>query len=160
LLITLILCHAGVLREPLLYLSLFLKEHRSEYYRLLDEVRRDGDWEAWLAFFLQGVAETGDGAVATVRRLTATFEEDRARIQSLGRRSGSALRVQAALQARPVITLQDASQRGSLSFPAAAAGMALLVELGIASELTGRRRNRVFAYDRYLAVLNEGTEVG
>lgn len=160
LLITLILCHAGVLREPLLYLSLFLKEHRSEYYRLLDDVRRDGDWEAWLAFFLQGVAETGDGAVATVRRLTATFEEDRARIQAHGRRSGSALRVQAALQARPVITLQDASQRANLSFPAAAAGMALLVELGIASELTGRRRNRVFAYDRYLAVLNEGTEVG
>ncbi len=160
LLITLILCHAGVLREPLLYLSLYLKEHRSEYYRLLDDVRRDGDLEAWLAFFLEGVAETGDGAVATVRRLTATFEEDRTRIQAQGRRSGSALRVQAALQARPVITLQDASHRASLSFPAAAAGMALLVELGIASELTGRRRNRVFAYDRYLAVLNEGTEVG
>lgn len=160
LLITLILCHAGVLREPLLYLSLYLKEHRSEYYRLLDEVRRDGDWEVWLAFFLQGVAETGDGAVATVRRLTATFEEDKARIQALGRRSGSALRVQSALQARPVITLQDASRRSNLSFPATAAGMALLVELGIASELTGRRRNRIFAYDRYLAVLNEGTEVG
>ncbi len=159
LLITLILCHAGVLQEPLLYLSLYLKEHRAEYYRLLDDVRREGDWEAWLAFFLRGVAETGDGAVATVRRLTATFEDDRARIQAHGRRSGSALRVHAALQARPVITLQDASQRANLSFPATAAGMALLVELGVASELTGRRRNRVFAYDRYLAVLNEGTEV-
>ena len=160
LLITLILCNAGVLREPLLYLSLYLKEHRSEYYRLLDEVRHDGDWEGWLAFFLQGVAETGDGAVATVRRLTATFEEDRALVQAQVRRSSSALRVHAVLQARPVITLQEASQRANLSFPATATGMALLVELGIVGELTGRRRNRVFAYGRYLAVLNEGTEVG
>jgi len=158
LLITLILYHAGLLREPLLYLSLYLKEHRSEYYRLLDEVRRDGDWEDWLAFFLRGVAETGDGAVATVRRLTATFEADRKRIEAQGRRSGSALRVQAALQARPVTTLQDAAERASLSFPTATKGMALLLDLGIARELTGRKRNRVFAYDRYLAVLSEGTE--
>ncbi|HXU44091.1 MAG TPA: Fic family protein [Thermoanaerobaculia bacterium] len=158
LLITLILYHAGLLREPLLYLSLYLKEHRSEYYRLLDEVRRDGDWEDWLAFFLRGVAETGDGAVETVRRLTATFEADRKRIEAQGRRSGSALRVQAALQARPVTTLQDAAERASLSFPTATKGMALLLDLGIARELTGRKRNRVFAYDRYLAVLSEGTE--
>jgi Fic family protein len=82
LLITFLLCHAGVLRQPLLYLSLYLKEQRAEYYRLLQEVR--GDWEAWITFFLEGVAQTADGAVATARRLVQLFEEDRAGILPLG----------------------------------------------------------------------------
>jgi Fic family protein len=158
LLITFLLCHAGVLREPLLYLSLYLKQHREEYYRLLDAVRRDGDWEAWVTFFIEGVAQTGDGAVSTARRLVALFEEDRTRVQGQGRRAGSALRVHEALKARPLITLQEAARRADLSFPATSAGMDVLVELGVARELTGRKRNRVFVYDRYLALLGEGTE--
>jgi Fic family protein len=160
LLITFLLCHAGILRDPLLYLSLYFKQHRVEYYGLLDSVRRDGDWEAWLEFFLQGVAETADGAVTTARRLVALFDEDRTRVQGRGRRAGSALRVHDALKARPLATLQDVARRADLSFPAAAAGMAVLVELGIGRELTGKRRNRVFVYDRYLALLGEGTEPG
>lgn len=158
LLITFLFCHAGVLREPLLYLSLFFKQNREEYYRLLETVRTDGDWEAWVAFFLEGVAQTADGAVATARRLAAMFEEDRARIQAHGRRAGSALRVHEALKARPLVTLQDAGQRAGLSFPASAAGMALLSDLGIIRELTGKKRNRVFAYSGYLSILSEGTE--
>ena len=158
LLITFQLCHAGVLHEPLLYLSLFFKQNRAEYYRLLGEVRTDGDWEAWIAFFLEGVAQTAEGAVATARRLAAMFEEDRARIQANGRKAGSALRVHEALKSRPLVTLQDVGQRAALSFPASAAGMALLSELGIIRELTGKKRNRVFAYSRYLSILNEGTE--
>ncbi len=158
LLITFQLCHAGVLHEPLLYLSLFFKQNRAEYYRLLGEVRKDGDWEAWIAFFLEGVAQTAEGAVATARRLAAMFEEDRARIQAHGRKAGSALRVHEALKSRPLVTLQDVGQRAALSFPASAAGMALLSELGIIRELTGKKRNRVFAYSRYLSILNEGTE--
>jgi Fic family protein len=158
LLITLLLCHSGILREPLLYLSLYFKQHRDEYYRLLDLVRSDGDWEAWLRFFLEGVRQTADGAVATARRLAGLFEEDRSRVQAKGRVAGSALRVHGALQARPVTTLSEVAAKTGLSFPAATAGMGALTALGIAKELTGRKRDRVFAYDRYLAVLQEGTE--
>ena len=158
LLITLLLCSAGRLAQPLLYLSLYFKQHRGEYYRLLDLVRTEGDWEAWITFFLEGVAMTADGAVETARLLLALFESDRERIQATGRRAGSALRVLDALKTRPVHRLQDVSRSTGLSFPAAAAGMNVLVELGIAREVTGKRRNRVFAYDGYLDLLNEGTE--
>jgi Fic family protein len=158
LLVTLLLCHAGVLREPLLYLSLYLKQHRAEYYALLDQVRLDGDWEAWLAFFLDGVRVTAEGAVDTAQRLAAMFRDDRAKIEPTGRRAGSALRVHEALKARPILSLSAICERTGLSFPAASSAMDLLAELRIARELTGKRRNRLFVYDRYLAILNEGTE--
>jgi len=157
LLITLILCDAGVLSEPLLYLSLYFKEDRSEYYRLLDAVRHDGDWEAWIAFFLRGVEQTAESAVGTARRLVEVFAADRELIQGQGRRAGSALRVWEALTSRPVLTLPRAAQRTGLSFPGASDGMKLLGELGIVRELTGKKRNRAYAYDRYLALLAEGT---
>lgn len=158
LLITLHLCQAGILQEPLLYLSLHLKTHRDRYYELLTSVRRTGDWESWLEFFLEGVHETAGEAVATAQRLIKLFEKDRAQVTPSGRRAGSALRVLEALKARPVTSIQLASKRSGLSFPAAAAALELLVELGIAKELTGKQRNRVFAYARYLALLNKGTE--
>ena len=158
LLITFLLCHAGLLREPLLYLSLYLKQNRSEYYDLLDQVRRTGDWEAWLAFFFTGVQETAEGAVSTAHRLGELFRDDRAKIELRGRRAGSALRVHEALKRRPILSLAQVKQSAVLSFPAASSAMELLAELGIARELTGRRRNRLFVYDRYLAILNEGTE--
>ncbi len=157
LLITFQLCHAGVLREPLLYLSLHFKQHRTAYYDLLDRVRRQGDWEAWLAFFLDGVRETADGAVATARQLASIFRDDRQRIEPTGRRAGSGLRVHEALKAHPLLSLPAICARTGLSFPAASSAMDLLLELGIARELTGKRRNRLFLYDRYLAILNEGT---
>ena len=160
LLITLLLCSAGVLRQPLLYLSLYLKQHRSDYYDLLTRVRRTGDWEEWLAFFLQGVLVTAEGAVATSRRLTHMFASDRTAVQlRAGRRAGSALRVHDALKARPVVSLPQVRDHTSLSFQTASAAMQSLVEQGIARELTGRARNRRFAYDRYLSILAEGTEV-
>jgi Fic family protein len=158
LLITLLLCHAGVLREPLLYLSLYFKQNRAAYYGHLDAVRRGGDWEAWLVYFLEGVHETAEGAVSTAQRLVALFAEDRERIVPSGRRAGSALRVHDALKQRPLASMQEVCARSGLSFPAVASAMELLVEHGIARELTGKRRNRVFAYDRYLAILSEGTE--
>ena len=158
LLVTLLLCHAGMLREPLLYLSLYLKQNRADYYALLDRVRREGDWEEWLAFFLKGVRSTAEGAVETAQRLSALFRDDRAKIEPIGRRAGSALRVQETLKARPILSLSAVSGRTGLSFPAASSAMDLLVELGVARELTGKRRNRLFVYDRYLAILNEGTE--
>ena len=158
LLITLLLCDAGMLKEPLLYLSLYFKQNRSEYYHLLDRVRTEGDWEGWIDFFLEGVRSTADTAVATARRLVTLFDQDRERIRGGGRTAGSALRVHDVLRERPVTSLRDVSRRSKLSFPAASAGMGLLAKLGIARELTGKKRDRVFAYDRYLAILSEGTE--
>ena len=158
LLITLLLCHAGVLREPLLYLSLYFKQHRSAYYDLLDEVRRTGDWEAWLAFFLKGVRETAEGAVATSTRLTDLFKTNAARIEELGRRANSALRVHQALTSHPIRSLSQVCDHSGLTPPTASSAMKSLVELGIAREITGRRRGRLFAYDGYLSILNEGTE--
>lgn len=155
LLIVLLLCEAGVLREPLLYLSLYLKQHRTEYYELLQAVRRGGDWEAWLEFFLEGVRQTAEGAVATAGRLSALFQQDQDRLLPLGRKSGSALRVHEALKARPITSMKEVRTRTGLSGPAATSGMDVLVELKIARELTGQRRNRAFGYTRYLAVLNE-----
>lgn len=158
LLITFLLCQAGVLREPLLYLSLYLKQNRSTYYELLNRVRRNGDWEAWLDFFLEGVRQVAEGAVATAEGLSRMFQEHQLRIQEMGRRAGSAIRVHEALKARPILSLTTISRTTGLSFPAVSSAMDLLVELGIARELTGKRRNRLFAYDMYLSTLSEGTE--
>jgi Fic family protein len=157
LLVTLLLCAGEILREPLLYLSLYLKENRDEYYRLLDACRTDGEWEAWLDFFLEGVAATADDAVRTARGLVDMFDADRAKIQGLGRRAGSALRVHETLKSRPVLLLPEVVARSGLSFPTASAGMDALESLGIVRELTGKKRNRVFAYSRYLSLLSEGT---
>ncbi len=159
LLITLLLCDGGVLRQPLLYLSLYFKQHRGDYYELLNHVRRTGDWEAWLAFFLEGVRTTAEGAVATSRRLVEMFASDRADLERrAGRRAGSVLRVHDALKRRPILSLKEVSAHTTLSFPTAASSMQFLVEQGIARELTGRSRNRLFVYDRYLSILTEGTE--
>ena len=156
LLITLMLVDAGVLHQPLLYLSLHFKRHRSTYYDLLDAVRRDGDWEAWLAFFLTGVRETAETAIDVAQRSREIFERDRKRIEETGRRrAGSALRVFDALRARPILTNAGASQATALSFPAASAAMQLLVELGIAEEKRPTRRAKLFLYRDYLRVLTE-----
>ena len=159
LLVALLLCNAGALRQPLLYLSLYLKQHRSRYYELLNRVRLTGDWEEWLAFFLEGVQVTAEGAVATSRRLAETFAADRAAIEAeASRRAGSALRVLDALKTRPVLSLAEVCNRSGLSFPAAASAMQTLAGQGIVRELTGRPRNRLFCYDSYLSILAEGTE--
>jgi len=158
LLITFLLHHGGALREPLLYLSLYFKQHREAYYDLLDLVRRTGDWEAWLAFYLEGIRHVATEAVASVERLERMFRADRTTIEEVGRRASSAYRMHEALKAQPVQTLASAAEATGLSFSGASAAMRLLVQLGIARELTGRRRNRLFAYDRYLAELIVGTE--
>jgi len=158
LLIAFVLHHGGVLKRPLLYLSLFFKQHRDEYYRLLDLVRLEGDWEAWLDFFLEGVEQTAKNAVQTAQRLVRLFKEDGGKVQERVPRPGTALRIFDVLCDRPVITLKEVVQRTGLTFATAAKGMGILEELGIAREITGKKRNRVFAYYRYLAILSEGTE--
>ena len=158
LMITFILCHEGVLREPLLYLSLYFKERREEYYELLDGVRQTGDWEEWVAFFLKGVKHTADAAVSTAQRLVTLFQDDQMRIQAMGRAAGSALRVHQVLKERPITTIPQVCERTGLSFPAVSSAMERLRGLGLAREITGRSRNRLYVYDSYLAILNEGTE--
>lgn len=158
LLIPLILCQEKVLREPLLYMSLYLKEHRDRYFELLAAVRLTGDWESWVLFFAEGIREMADGAVTTARKLEEVSVEDRGRIQSLGRVSGSALRIHQALQQRPLVSITHLVSETRLSPPTAASALAALAQAGIVRETTGRKRNRLFAYDRYLAILREGTE--
>ena len=158
LLITLLLCEAGVLSQPMLYLSVYFKRHRDRYYELLDRVRQTGDWEAWLAFFLQGVQETAENAAATARRLTERFAADRQRLATEGRKAGSALRVHEALQERPILSIPETRKRTHLAFPTVSAAMRLLEATGLVREITGFSRNRVYVYDEYLRILNEGVE--
>ena len=158
LLIIMLLYNFGILREPLLYLSLYLKQHRQRYYELLDGVRLNGDWEAWTSFFLEGVARTAEGAVDTAQRLAALFQEDREKVQQMGRSSSSTLRVHEALKEHPIASITDVSESTRLSFPTVSAAMARLAEIGIVREVTEGRRNRLFTYARYVNILSEGTE--
>ncbi|ROR02915.1 Fic family protein [Desulfosoma caldarium] len=158
LLIAFVLHHDRVLSQPLLYLSLYFKQHRAEYYRLLNLVRAEGDWEAWLDFFLEGVESTATGAVESVLRLLALFRQDEQKIQRACRRASTALQVFRVLCQRPLVTVNEVCRRAGLSFPAAAKAIATLQRLGIVQEITGRRRNRAFAYQDYLKILSEGTE--
>lgn len=158
LLVTLYLCVNGVLRKPLLYLSLYLKTHRADYYRLLQEVRERGAWEAWLEFFLTGVADTANQAFDAATRIVELFKEDRERITAASERAGSALRLHDLLQQSPYLTATQLVERTGLSAPTVNAALADLERLGVVEEVTGRRRGRVFGYRRYLAILSEGTD--
>ena len=158
LLVTLFLCVHGVLRSPLLYLSLYLKAHRADYYRLLQEVREQGAWEAWLEFFLEGVAETANQAFDAATRIVELFKNDREQIASGSERAGSALRIHDLLQQNPFVTANILVDRTGLTAPTVNAALSDLDRLGIVQEVTGRRRGRVFSYRRYLAILSEGTD--
>jgi Fic family protein len=158
LLITLLLCVEGILAEPLLYVSLYLKQHRAEYYALLDRVRRDGDWEAWVDFFAQGVSESAAGAVETAQRLVRLARDDAERIRRLPRVAGTVLRVHHALQERPLASANLLARLSGVSIPAVNSALVALTDEGIVREITGRRRNRVFSYVEYLRVLSAGTE--
>lgn len=158
LLVTLFLCANGVLRTPLLYLSLFLKAHRADYYRLLQEVREHGNWEAWLDFFLAGVAETANQAFDAATRIVDLFKQDRDRITAESDRAGSALRIHDLFQQNPFLTATHIVRQTGLSMPTVNAALTDLERCGIVEEVTGRKRGRVFGYRRYLAILNEGTD--
>jgi Fic family protein len=158
LLIALLLHQGGLLAQPLLYLSLYFKQHRAVYYELLDRVRGDGDWEVWVDFFLEGVEQTANGAVQTARRLMALFQQDTQRAQVAGRGAANVLRALDALRQRPMSSLRQLCEDTGMAFPTASKSMQALMTLGIARGLTGQRRNRVFVYDSYLNILNEGSE--
>lgn len=156
LLITLILCEDGVLAEPSLYLSLYFKTRRGEYYAQLDRVRRTGDWETWLAFFIDGVEQTSRQAVDTAQRILALFESDRPKLRALGRKAGSASRVFEAFARRPLLGARQLAAGLALSTMTVRKSIAELEALGILNEITGQRRNRVWLYQAYYSILSEG----
>jgi Fic family protein len=158
LLITLLLCAEGVLTEPLLYLSLFLKKNRDRYYDLLQRSRTEGAWGEWLEFFLDGVIETAGQAGETAQRALRMFDEDRQRLRVLGRTAGSLLRVHESLRQHPATTATRVAAGTGLAFQTATAAIERLRVEGLLEEVTGRRRDRVFVYRRYLDLLAEGTE--
>ena len=155
LLITLYLCERGVLRAPLLYLSLYFKQHRETYYRLLQEVRERGAWEAWLEFFLRGVADTANQAFNTANSIVALFHGDRQRIGAEAAAPNSVLRVHELLQTSPYVTAPGARKRSGLALPTVNAALDQLVRLGMVVEVTGKKRGRVYAYRRYLDLLSD-----
>ena len=159
LLITLILCHEKVITHPLLYLSLYLKRHRSAYYDHLQRIRIEGAWEPWVSFFLAGLIEVAENTTETTRRLVDLFEADRARIGSeLGHRSSTALRLHELLCRKVVLSVPEAARELAISEPTAYSGVAALERIGVAREGTGRKRNRLFVYDQYLGIVSEGTD--
>jgi Fic family protein len=158
LLVALVLVHEEVLRQPLLYLSLYFKEHRQEYYDHLDAVRERGGWEPWMRFFADGVRVAAESAVATARRLQDLFARDLDRVHAAGRGAGSAARLLTAFRERPlwkIGTLKDAT---GLPVPTVTRAIAALEKLGIVRETTGRRRGRIYSHETSLQVLSEGTE--
>ncbi len=158
LLITLYLCSHKVIQQPLLYLSLYFKSRRADYYRLLQEVRENGAWEAWLEFFLEGVASTGNEAFNAATRIQALIRQDRELIASKSKAASSVLRVHEVMQTSPFLTASKAGVRAGLTKPTINAALDQLQELGVVEEITKKRRGRVYAYRAYLAILNEGGE--
>ena len=158
LLITFLLCTEGALSEPILYLSLYFKTHRDTYYDLLGRVRVDGDWEAWVTFFLQGVIETAEQAVKTAQRIMGLFNGDRSRIESMGQAASNVLRLHSYLQKKPVLEIPKAASEIGISQPTVTSALKRLEEIGVVREITGKARDRIYVYKEYLDILEEGTQ--
>ncbi len=159
LLISVLLQHWGLLRAPSLYLSLFFKRHRAEYYRRLDAVRTQGDWEGWTDFFLDGVATIADEAVTSAREIFAIIGQDRARLLASDAASVSAVRLFEELTNHPIVTVASTMRLLGISKPTAIRAIEALTSAGILTETTGRRRDRSFAYAAYVDLLRIGTEL-
>jgi len=158
LLITLYLCSEGILEEPLLYLSLYLKTHRKTYYQLLNEVREHGRWEVWLEFFLIGVKEVAEQANAAAKRISSIFEADAQKISTLRRAAMMARKVHEAMRQRPIVTIALITELCDTTVPTATNALRNLEKLGIVLEVTGKERGRIYAYTKYLEILDEGTD--
>lgn len=156
LLITFLLCEKKILQTPLLYLSVFFKRHRAEYYDLLQNTRDSGDYESWLKFFLRGLAETSNAATETARKIVALREHHRNTIlEHLRRRSGNAIALLEALYRAPSVDINSAASRLGISYANANHLVADLVKLGILREATGQARNRVFYYRPYIDLFED-----
>jgi Fic family protein len=154
LLITLILCKEGLLSQPVLYLSLYLKKHRTYYYELLNEVRHQGAWEKWITFFLEGLIETAQEATKNAKTIADLFAADKAKIATLKRAAPNALRVFEYLQARILCQIPQAAAALELTQPTITSALANLEELGIVKEVSGRKKDRLFCYEGYRGLIS------
>lgn len=154
LMISLLLCSGELLSEPLLYVSVHLKTRRREYYDRLQSVRSEGDWEGWVRFFLEALIASSEQAMTAAREILGLFERNRRQLSA----SASALRVFEQLQRRPISSVTQLQQSVGLTYPTVSAALERMKELGFVSELTGKKRNRLFAYAPYIAILSEGAE--
>lgn len=159
LLITLLLCEQKVLREPMLYLSLYFKTHRQYYYELLNNVRMTGDWEAWLDFFAEAVIVTATQAVETAQQLLDLSNQDRDKISGLGRAAASTLQVHRALMEHPIATSGSLVEKTGITPATVNRALGHLEQLGVVKELTAQKRNRLFSYAGYIEIMNRGTEL-
>jgi Fic family protein len=159
LLITLLLCEQKVLREPMLYLSLYFKTHRQYYYELLNNVRLTGDWETWLDFFAEAVILTATQAVETAQQLLDLSNQDRDKISGLGRAAASTLQVHRALMEHPIATSGSLVEKTGITPATVNKALGHLEQLGIVNELTAQKRNRLFSYAGYIEIMSRGTEL-
>ncbi|NLE26615.1 MAG: Fic family protein [Clostridiaceae bacterium] len=159
LLIALLLCEQKVLREPMLYLSLYFKTHRQYYYELLNNVRMTGDWEAWLDFFAEAVIVTATQAVETAQQLLDLSNQDRDKISGLGRAAASTLQVHRALMGHPIATSGSLVEKTGITPATVNKALGHLEQLGIVKELTAQKRNRLFSYAGYIEIMSRGTEL-
>ena len=158
LLITLLLCERKILREPMLYLSLYFKTHRQYYYDLLNQVRVTGDWESWLDFFAEAVTVTATQAVETAQQLLNASNQDRDKISGLGRAAASTLQVHRALMEHPIATSNWLVGKTGITPATVNKALGHLEQLGVVRELTAQKRNRLFSYSGYVEIMNRGTE--
>jgi Fic family protein len=158
LLITLLLCERKMLREPMLYLSLYFKTHRQYYYELLNRVRVSGDWESWLEFFAEAVTVTATQALETAQQLLNVSNQDREKISGLGRATASALQVHLALMEHPIATSNWLVKKTGMTPATVNKALGHLEQLGIVRELTTQKRNRLFSSSGYVEIMNRDTE--
>jgi len=158
LLIILLLCESGMLNEPVLYLSLYLKQNRQKYYELLQEVRIHGTWETWLEFFLEGIILSAKQAIQTTVKINALFEEDLIKIKSLGRARFSCESIIEYLKKLPQVTVPFLARELNISAPTARVSLNHMVQLKILEESSGKKRDKVYIYKKYLNLLEKGTE--
>ncbi|MCY3487392.1 MAG: Fic family protein, partial [Bacteroidetes bacterium] len=158
LMITFLLCASGLLRHPILYLSLHFKTYRSRYYELLQRVRTHGDWETWLEFFLDGVINTSEHAIETAQKILELFERDQEKIKRSGKLASSPLRVHRILQECPMLSAPYAVKNAGISLPTVYSALRHLQSIGIVKEVTGKKKNRIFVYDEYFQILSETSD--
>ena len=159
LLITFMLCITGLLKEPLLYLSLYFKLHREKYYDLLQNVRETGDWESWIEFFLTGVNETSNQAFNTAQNIVTLFEKDEEKIKDLKKDTAGVLKTHNYLKKHPISNTRNIIEASQSSLQTVLRSLRALQEIGLVRELTGKHKNKIFVYKNYLDIINQGTEL-
>jgi len=154
LLIAALMEHWGQLREPLMYLSGYLKRHQAEYYRRLSVIRTDGDWEGWVSFFLEGVAAACADAERSIIDAASLIAADRKRLLESAKAGPISYRLFELLPMMPRFNVDYVRRRLDTTFPTASAAVKLLEDIGIVGELTGQKKNRIYSYQAYVALLS------